>query len=110
MGKPHLWRVNHPDFHPVSVVATDRPGAVLAACREWGAQADWRWLAGMCSAEKLGAAEKPKCRRCGAAFGNPGEPAGLCLECRKAEERFQRDKRHAFRYQDRRTKKDRTGG
>ena len=105
MSKAYLYRVSHPHLGEVTVSATDRPGAVKAACAEWNAAECWAEIAGYCTVEKLGTAAKPKCRRCGRSFGRPGETDGMCPECRQKNRYYEREKRAVFRYSDSQRKK-----
>lgn len=107
MSREYLWQVSHPDLGDITVPAPDRPGAVMAACIQWGLGRDWSWMAGHCTVRKLGTAERPKCRRCGSAFGRPGDGPGLCVECQRKERYFEREKRAMFRYDESRRKRQR---
>ena len=103
--KVYLYLVNHPDFGEVKVQGVDNYDAIRAACVRWGE--DFSAEAGLCTTRKLGPATVPKCRRCGKPFGEPGGEPGVCMDCRKKEFFYTREKKAADRYYEAQRKKER---
>lgn len=94
----YQFEVSHPDFGKTVVVSAGPESATVAASSVWGVRDEWGKIAAYCSVRRLGPAAKPKCRRCGAEFGVPGEPGSLCPTCAGAEEQFRRERaRYAAR-------------
>ena len=64
-------------------------GAVEAA-RRWGVADEWGHIAGYCTVRRGGKAARPRCSRCGKEFGRPGQAAGKCPDCLRADELHRR--------------------
>ncbi|MCI2105428.1 MAG: hypothetical protein LKK00_01725 [Intestinimonas sp.] len=80
--KPDAYRVTHPEYGTVDLVALTDENAVLLACREW--HISWGLNACDCRAVKLKKAERGVCRCCGyEAFVNGN---GLCNQCAREKE------------------------
>lgn len=95
----YRFEVHHPDFGTTIVESIGPESATQAAARKWNAE--WREIAGYCGVRKLGKADKPRCRRCGKEFGEPGSPGAYCPDCVAILEQ-QRRERNRIRGTDRR--------
>lgn len=80
-NKATLYRyaVSHPDYERVIVNAACPADATMEAATVWAAP--WAKIAAYCRVEKLGKAAKPRCSRCGKAYGEAGQTSGLCPAC-----------------------------
>lgn len=80
-NKATLYRyaVSHPDYERVIVNAACPADATMEAATVWAAP--WAKIAAYCEVEKLGKAAKPRCSHCGKAYGEAGQPSGLCPAC-----------------------------
>lgn len=95
-AKLWIFEVEHPDFEITRVVSIGPESATLAAAKEWGAV--WGQIAAYCDVRRIGPAEKPRCRRCQKEFGSPGDVGGICPDCERADEIFNRERAERFRY------------
>lgn len=95
-----MWRfeVSHREYGTTVVESVGAESAIMAACKIWGA--DWSSEAAYCRVNKLGTADKPRCRRCHREYGEAGDPAALCPACVETLEAYRRD---MMRYRPRRT-------
>ena len=92
MSEPvlYLFEVSHPDFPTVIVPSIGPDSATVEAARRWGVADDWGHIAGYCTVRRGGKAARPRCSRCGKEFGRPGQAAGKCPACLRADELHRR--------------------
>lgn len=102
--KLYRWKVHHPGHGETTVEAVDRYGAVVAAAKRW--EERWTVIASECDVEQLGPATRPRCNRCGREFGAPGDPAGVCPDCKQRTELWAKQAKR-FKREDRRPGKRR---
>ena len=95
------FAVSHPDYPTVTVVSIGKDSATMEAARRWDAVEDWARIAGSCTVEKLGKAQRPRCRKCGREFGKKGGTEAWCPDCEKLMDLARRE-RAMIRTQDRR--------
>lgn len=86
MSEPvlYLFKVSHPDYPTMELPSIGPDSATVEAIRRWGA--DWKRDAAYCTARRMGRAARPRCARCGKEFGKPGQAAGKCPDCIRADE------------------------
>lgn len=85
------YEVSHPEYGTVVVPAIGPDTATLAAAEKWGAV--WRFIAGECTVHKGGPCARPRCRRCGGEFGEPGGVGVYCPSCEAADARYRAELR-----------------
>lgn len=85
MSEPvlYLFEVSHPDYPTIEVPSIGPDSALYAAISQWGA--DWKRDAAYCTVRRRGRATRPRCRICSKEYGKPGEKAGKCPECLRAD-------------------------
>ena len=90
MSEPvlYLFEVSHPDYPTIEVPSIGPDSALYAAISQWGA--DWKRDAAYCTVRRRGRATRPRCRICSKEYGKPGEKAGKCPECLRADELHRR--------------------
>ena len=84
----YLFEVSHPDYPTIELPSIGPDSATVEAIRRWGA--DWKRDAAYCTARRMGRAARPRCSRCGREFGKPGQAAGKCPDCLRADELHRR--------------------
>ena len=86
MSEPvlYLFEVSNPDYPTIEVPSIGPDSALYAAIDQWGA--DWKRDAAYCTVRRGGKAARPRCSRCGKEFGRPGQAAGKCPNCLRADE------------------------
>lgn len=90
-AKLYRYEVYHPDYGTMVVEDISPQGATNKAAKVW--DAPWREIAGYCRVTKLGTAKRPRCRSCGAEFGEPGDVTAYCPTCLRAQELAARERR-----------------
>ena len=84
------YKVRCAGYPVVQVNARDRQEATVKAANIWNVS--WREIAGDCDVTFMGAADKPRCRRCHKEFGKPGDITAYCPACLELIDRERRER------------------